>query len=90
MVHVTHYSFTDYVFLFGRNIAGNLDVVCYSLRQRSCSQIRHHTGLTELNHPAYSPDIVHSDYHLLSNLKSFLRGMNLETDDDRKSQCEES
>ena len=32
------------------------------------------SGFAELNHPAYSPDIAPSDYHLFSNLKKYLRG----------------
>ena len=38
-------------------------------------------GFTELNHPAYSPDIAPSDYYLFSNLKKFLRGKNFHSDD---------
>ncbi len=37
-------------------------------------------GFVELNHPAYSPDIAPSDYHLFSNLKKFLRGRNFSGD----------
>ena len=39
-------------------------------------------GFIELNHPAYSPDIAPSDYHLFSNLKKFLRGKNFSSDDE--------
>ena len=38
-------------------------------------------GFTELNHPAYSPDIAPSDYYLFSNLKKFLCGKNFHSDD---------
>ena len=40
------------------------------------------TGFIELNHPAYSPDIVPTDYHLFSNLKKFLRSKNFSFDDE--------
>ena len=36
----------------------------------------------ELNHPAYSPDIVLTSYHPLSNLKKFLRLKNFSYDDE--------
>jgi [histone H3]-lysine36 N-dimethyltransferase SETMAR len=38
-------------------------------------------GFTELNHPAYSPDIAPTDYYLFSNLKKFPRGKNFRSDD---------
>ena len=41
-----------------------------------------YTGLTELNYPAYSPDIAPSDYYLFSNLKNCLRSRNFEADDE--------
>ncbi len=41
-----------------------------------------HAGFVELNHPAYSPDIAPSDYHLFSNLKKILRGKNFSSDDE--------
>ena len=58
---MTYHSFTGCVLLFRRN----LDVVyCFGI----CSQVQHYTGLTELNHRAYSPDIAASDNHLFSNI----------------------
>ena len=36
----------------------------------------------ELNHRAYSPDTVPSDYYIFSNLKKFLRGKNFRGDDE--------
>ena len=39
-------------------------------------------GFIELNHPAYSPDMVPSDYHPLSNLNKFLRLKNFSSDDE--------
>ena len=42
-------------------------------------------GFTELNHPAYSPDLGPSDYYLFSHMKNFLRGRNFEIDDDHES-----
>ena len=44
-----------------------------------------YTGFTELNCPAYYLDIAFSDYHLFSNLKTFLCGRNFESNNDRKS-----
>ena len=41
-----------------------------------------YTGFAELDHPAYSPDLALSHYHLFSNLKNFLRDRNIETDDE--------
>ena len=35
-----------------------------------------------MNDPAYSPDIVPSDYYLCSNLKKLLRGKNFSHDDE--------
>ena len=39
-------------------------------------------GFIELNHPAYSLDIALTNYHLLSDLKKFLRGTNFSSDDE--------
>jgi [histone H3]-lysine36 N-dimethyltransferase SETMAR len=39
-------------------------------------------GFVELNHPAYSPDIAPTDYHVFSNLKKFMRGKNFGSDDE--------
>jgi histone-lysine N-methyltransferase SETMAR len=39
-------------------------------------------AFVELNYPAYSPDISPCDYHLFSNLKKFLRGKNLSSDNE--------
>lgn len=36
-------------------------------------------------HPAYSPDIAPSDYHLFRSLQNFLNGKNFNNDDDVKS-----
>ena len=49
-----------------------------------------YTGLTKLNHPAYSSDLASSDYHLFSNVKKFLRSMNFHSDNDRESLFGES
>ena len=40
-------------------------------RQHICSQVQHHTGFIELNHPPYSLDITPNDYHLSSNRTDF-------------------
>lgn len=40
------------------------------------------TGLVELNHPAYSPDIVPSDYHMFFHMKRFLRGKSFSSNDE--------
>ena len=39
-------------------------------------------GFIELNHTAYSPDIVPSSYYPFSNLKKFLGGKNFSRDDE--------
>ena len=39
-------------------------------------------GFIELNHLARSPDITPTDYHLVSNLKKFVRGKNFSSDDE--------
>ena len=39
-------------------------------------------GFAELNHPAYSPDIAPTDYHMFAHLKKFLRGKSFSSDDD--------
>ena len=39
-------------------------------------------GFAELNHPAYSPDIAPTDYHMFSHLKKFLRGKSFGSDDE--------
>ena len=39
-------------------------------------------GFIELNHPAYSPDIVLTNYHPFSNLKKFVRLKNFSSDDE--------
>ena len=46
-------------------------------------------GFIELNHPVYSPDIASSDYHLLSNLKKFLRDKNLSSNDEAVTTVED-
>ena len=46
-------------------------------------------GFIELNHLAYSPDIVPSDYHRLSNLKKFLRLKNFSSDDEAVTTVED-
>ena len=52
------------------------------LRRCMLLLVQHHTGVIELYHPAYSPDLAPSDYHLFSNLMSFLHGRSFETDDE--------
>ena len=47
------------------------------------------TGFIELNHPAYSPGIAPSDYHLFSNLKKFLRLKNFSSDDEAVTTVED-
>ena len=47
------------------------------------------TGFVELNHLAYSPDIVPSDYYLFSNLNKFLRGKNFSRDDETMDTVED-
>ena len=49
-----------------------------------------YTSFTEFNHPAYSPDIAPSNYHLFLNLKNFLRCRNFELDNDHESLFGES
>ena len=39
-------------------------------------------GFTELNHPAYSPDVAPIDYYLFANSKKYLRGKNVASDDE--------
>ena len=46
-------------------------------------------GFIELNHPAYSPDIAPSDYHLFSNLKKFLCLKNFSSDDEAVTTVED-
>ena len=46
-------------------------------------------GFIELNHPAYSPDIASSDYHLFSNLKKFLQLKNFSSDDEAVTTVED-
>ena len=40
------------------------------------------TGFIELNHPTYYLDIAPANYHLLSNLKKFVRLKNFSSDDE--------
>ena len=88
MVRITHYSFTDYVLLLRRNVAGNRGGVLllqdyipgykFNITQTAIQ----YTNSTELNHPAYSLDLAPDDYHLFSKLKSFLCGGDFEIDDE--------
>ena len=39
-----------------------------------------HLGFEVLEHPAYSPDLARSDYHLFGTLKNVLRGRHFSTD----------
>ncbi len=39
-------------------------------------------GWTVLPHPAYSPDLAPSDFHIFGPLKDYLRGQRFEDDDD--------
>lgn len=41
-------------------------------------------GFTEINHPAYSPDLAPCDYFLFKNLKKNLRGRRFSTDEEMK------
>jgi len=41
-----------------------------------------HLGFEVLEHPAYSPDLVPSDYHLFGRLKNALRGRRFSTEKD--------
>ena len=41
-----------------------------------------HLGFEVLEHPAYSPDLTPSDYHLFGPLKNALRGRRFSTDKD--------
>ncbi|XP_067950332.1 histone-lysine N-methyltransferase SETMAR-like [Watersipora subatra] len=41
-------------------------------------------GWELLDHPPYSPDLAHSDYHLFGALKSYTRGIHMETHDEVK------
>jgi len=40
------------------------------------------TRLVELNHPAYSPDIAPSDYHMFFHMKKFLRSKSFDSNDE--------
>jgi len=40
------------------------------------------TGLVELNHPAYSPDIGPSDYHMFFHMKKFVRVKSFDSNDE--------
>ena len=42
-------------------------------------------GWTVLPHPAYSPDLAPSDFHMFGPLKDYLRGQRFEDDDAVKS-----
>ena len=44
--------------------------------------------LEQLNHPPYSPDLAPSDYYLVRNLKSHLRGKKFRDDDELKAATE--
>ena len=89
MVHTTRCSFTGYPLLFRRNVAGKLrrDVLLLHdnvpVHKSNIIQVAaQYTDFTELNHPAYSPDLAANDYYLFSNLKDILHGSNFETDDE--------
>ena len=47
------------------------------------------SGFEEMRHPAYSPDLAPSDYHLFSNVKKHLRGQRFSTDNELKYATEE-
>jgi len=47
------------------------------------------SGFEEMRHPAYSPDLASSDYHLFPNVKKHLRGQRFSTDDELKYATEE-
>jgi histone-lysine N-methyltransferase SETMAR len=44
-----------------------------------------HLGLIVLPHPAYSPDLTPSDFHLFHKLKKDLRGQNFRSDEEVKA-----
>ena len=46
-------------------------------------------GWELLNHPPYSPDLAPSDYHLFGALKSYTRGISMQTDDEVKATVSE-
>lgn len=45
-------------------------------------------GFSEISNPPYSPDLVPSDYYLISKLKSDLRGRKFQIDDDLQAAVE--
>ena len=45
---------------------------------RTTTKIQELGGIELLPHPAYSPDLAPSDYHLLRSIAHFLRGRNFE------------
>lgn len=49
--------------------------------------IQEMAGVELLPHPAYSPDLAPSDYHLFRSMAHFLRGRRFETVDDVEEGC---
>ena len=45
-------------------------------------------GFELIPHPAYSPDLLQSDYHLFRSMAHYLVGKSFKNDDDLKSGCQ--
>ena len=89
MVYIGHHSFIGYLLPFGRYVTGKLKRGVLLLhnnapvdRANITPTAIQYTGFTEVNHPAYSPGVAPSDYHLFPNVKNFLGGRNFETDNE--------
>jgi histone-lysine N-methyltransferase SETMAR len=46
-------------------------------------------GWEDFDHPAYSPDLVPSDFHLYTKLKEFLGGRHFKSDEEVKDAVKE-
>ena len=57
--------------------------------RRTLQQIQELGGIEVLPHPAYSPDLAPSDYHLFLSMAHFLRGRRFETTEDLETACQE-
>ena len=96
MIRVMYQSLNDCVLSLWRKGAAKLAMKYYffmttpSLHKCKIVQAAiRQVGFIELNHPAYSPDIAPSDYHLFSNLKEFVRLKNSSSDDEAVTTVED-
>ena len=72
----------------GKNAAESASEIC-SVHGNDVGNDGNDFGWELMSHPAYSPDLAPSDYHLFSKLKTFLREKNLKNPEELRKRVDE-